>query len=247
MTSFPLQLQSVTKVYGRPPSEVTAVRDVSLSVSEGMVVVILGPSGSGKTTLLSIAGCLLKPTSGAVRIMGRDVTGLSEGQLPEVRLRHIGFVFQTFNLLEPLTALQNVMIPMNLAGKGGAPARIRAQALMTELGLEARMSRLSQELSAGEQQRVAIARALANQPDVVLADEPTANLDSATGQRVMMLLAGLVRRGETKALVVVTHDSRILDFADEVLWMEDGTLRVDADRAGKGVRQAERSGATPTD
>jgi putative ABC transport system ATP-binding protein len=132
-------------------------------------------------------------------------------------------------------------------GKGGAPARIRAQGLMSELGLEARMSRLSQELSAGEQQRVAIARALANQPDVVLADEPTANLDSAAGQRVMTLLAGLVRRGETKALVVVTHDSRILDFADEVLWMEDGTLRVDADRAGKGVRQAERSGATPRD
>jgi putative ABC transport system ATP-binding protein len=217
-------MESVTRVYGRAPSEVVAVRDVSFQVSEGSVVVILGPSGSGKTTLLSIAGCLLRPTTGVVRIMGLDVTAMNERQLPGVRLRHIGFVFQTFNLLEPLTALQNALLPMNLAGRGDARARGRASDLLTQLGLEHRLSSKPAQLSAGEKQRVAIARALANTPDLVLADEPTANLDSRSGEKVMSLLAGLVRTGAAKALVVVTHDARVVGFADKVLWMEDGVL-----------------------
>ena len=225
--SAPLELTGVRKVYGHPPSEVVAVDDVTLAVPEGRVVVVLGPSGSGKTTLLSIAGCLLSPTEGSVRIVGNEVTSMSERQLPAVRLRHIGFVFQTFNLLDPLTALENVLMPMNLAGRGDARARSRARDLLVELGLEHRVGSRPAELSAGERQRVAIARALANEPALVLADEPTANLDSASGQRVMRLLSGLVRAGAAKALVVVTHDQRVLEFADETYWMEDGRLRRD--------------------
>ncbi|MBX7110971.1 MAG: ABC transporter ATP-binding protein [Dehalococcoidia bacterium] len=225
--SAPLELTGVRKVYGHPPSEVVAVDDVTLVVPEGRVVVVLGPSGSGKTTLLSIAGCLLSPTEGSVRIVGNEVTSMSERQLPAVRLRHIGFVFQTFNLLDPLTALENVLMPMNLAGRGDARARSRARDLLVELGLEHRVGSRPAELSAGERQRVAIARALANEPALVLADEPTANLDSASGQRVMRLLSGLVRAGAAKALVVVTHDQRVLEFADETYWMEDGRLRRD--------------------
>ncbi|HRC63528.1 MAG TPA: ABC transporter ATP-binding protein [Dehalococcoidia bacterium] len=225
--SAPLELTGVRKVYGHPPSEVVAVDDVTLAVPEGRVVVVLGPSGSGKTTLLSIAGCLLSPTEGSVRIVGNEVTSMSERQLPAVRLRHIGFVFQTFNLLDPLTALENVLMPMNLAGRGDARARSRARELLVELGLEHRVGSRPAELSAGERQRVAIARALANEPALVLADEPTANLDSASGQRVMRLLSGLVRAGAAKALVVVTHDQRVLEFADETYWMEDGRLRRD--------------------
>ncbi|MFN8584748.1 MAG: ABC transporter ATP-binding protein [Dehalococcoidia bacterium] len=233
--SAPLELTGVRKVYGHPPSEVVAVDDVTLVVPEGRVVVVLGPSGSGKTTLLSIAGCLLSPTEGSVRIVGNEVTSMSERQLPAVRLRHIGFVFQTFNLLDPLTALENVLMPMNLAGRGDARARSRARELLVELGLEHRVGSRPAELSAGERQRVAIARALANEPELVLADEPTANLDSASGQRVMRLLSGLVRAGAAKALVVVTHDQRVLEFADETYWMEDGRLRRDGSRGVAGA------------
>lgn len=223
--SAPLELTAVTKTYGHPPSEVVAVDSVNLTVEEGRVAVVLGPSGSGKTTLLSIAGCLLKPTAGSVRIVGDEVTSMSERELPVVRLRHIGFVFQTFNLLDPLTALENVLMPMNLAGRSDTAARARARQLLEALGLGNRVASRPAELSAGERQRVAIARALANEPALVLADEPTANLDSASGQRVMQLLSGLVRSGEAKALVVVTHDTRVLEFADETYWMEDGRLR----------------------
>lgn len=227
----PLELTAVRKVYGHPPSEVIAVDDVTLTVPQGQVAVVLGPSGSGKTTLLSIAGCLLKPTTGSVRIVGDDVTAMSERDLPAVRLRHIGFVFQTFNLLDPLTALENVLMPMNLAGRAKGTARARARELLAELGLEHRLGSRPAELSAGERQRVAIARALANEPALVLADEPTANLDSASGQRVMRLLSGLVRGGAAQALVVVTHDTRVLEFADATYWMEDGRLRADAAHA----------------
>jgi putative ABC transport system ATP-binding protein len=197
---------------------------VSLAVRAGEVVVIIGPSGSGKTTLLSLAGCLLRPTAGRIRVMGTDISRLSERRLPDIRIRHIGFVFQSFNLLEPLTAEENVRIALNLAGHHDRAARARSQALLEELGLGARAGRRPDELSAGERQRVAIARALANRPEVILADEPTANLDAATGHRVMGLLTAAIHRGEAKALVVVTHDSRVLDVADRVLRMEDGRL-----------------------
>jgi putative ABC transport system ATP-binding protein len=232
----PLELHDVTKIYGKEPDRVTAVDRVSLTVGEGEVVVIIGPSGSGKTTLLSMAGCLLKPTSGRIAVMGTEITSLGERRLPDIRIRHIGFVFQSFNLLAPLSAEENVLIAMNLAGRHGRAARVRARALLDDLGLAHRASRRPDDLSAGERQRVAIARALANQPDVILADEPTANLDSATGHRVMTLLTDAIRRTEARALVVVTHDSRVLDTADRVLHMEDG--RVHEEQAATPTRGA---------
>jgi putative ABC transport system ATP-binding protein len=209
------------------------VDGVSFDAPQGEVTVIVGPSGSGKSTLLSIAGCLLRPTAGRVEVMGRDITALREAQLPDVRARHIGFVFQSFNLLEPLTVEENVLIAMNLVGRRGAEARQRANELLGTLGLADRRAHRPRELSAGEQQRVAIARALANRPDVILADEPTASLDSRSGGRVMDLMVDAIHRDEAKALVVVTHDQRILDRADRVLWMSDGRL---SDRAEEALR-----------
>ena len=220
----PLQLTGVTHVFGTGSRRVVAVDDIDLEVRPGEVVVIVGPSGSGKSTLLSITGCLLRPSAGRVEVMGVDVTALRESQLPDVRARRIGFVFQAFNLLAPLSVEENVLIAMNLAGQHGAEARGRVHELLESLGLTERAAHNPRELSAGEQQRVAIARALGNRPDVILADEPTASLDSRSGGQVMDLLVGAIRNGEAKALVVVTHDQRILDRADRVLWMSDGRL-----------------------
>ncbi|OGO50329.1 MAG: hypothetical protein A2148_06600 [Chloroflexi bacterium RBG_16_68_14] len=221
----PLVLQEIVKTYGSGPAAVQAVRGVSLEVRAGEIVAIVGPSGSGKTTLLSIAGCLLRPTSGRVIILGQDVTGLGEAQLARFRLRHIGFVFQSFNLLPALSSQENVEIALNLAGVVGRPAHERARQLLDLLELTPRARRRPPDLSAGEQQRLAVSRALANRPDIILADEPTANLDSRAGHRVMELMRSAVEAGEAKGLVVVTHDVRIIDLAHRVLQMEDGLLR----------------------
>jgi putative ABC transport system ATP-binding protein len=222
--AVPLRLVDVTRVYGVPPRGVTALDHVDLEVRAGEVVVVVGPSGSGKTTLLSVAGCILRPTEGRVEVMGTAVERLGERQLPAIRARHLGFVFQSFNLLAPLTVFENVLIAMNLAGHRGHAARARVTELLAALDLSDRAGWRPRDLSGGEQQRVAIARALANRPDLILADEPTASLDGATGARVMQRLAGAVRDGQARALVVVTHDQRILDAADRVLTMEDGRL-----------------------
>jgi putative ABC transport system ATP-binding protein len=219
-----LELNRVTRVFGKRPLEVIALDQVDLVANEGETLVVLGPSGGGKTTLLNVAGCLLKPTSGDVVIMGRRVADLTSKELADVRLRHIGFVFQSFNLLAPLTAEENVLIPMSIARRDRSSAHSYAQRLLNELGLAGRASSRPNQLSGGEQQRVAIARALANSPELLLADEPTANLDSKTGHLVMEMLASAVDRKEAKALVVVTHDARVVDFADRVVWMEDSRL-----------------------
>lgn len=221
----PLVLRDIVKVYGSGATAVRAVRGVSLEIGQGDIVAIVGPSGSGKTTLLSIAGCLLRPTSGQVYILGEEATRLGQARLAEFRLRHIGFVFQSFNLLPALTAQENVEIALNLAGLTGRAARERARHLLDLLGLTPRAHQRPPDLSAGEQQRLAVARALANAPDIILADEPTANLDSKAGRRVMELMRSAVEQGEAKGLVVVTHDARILDVAHRVLTMEDGQLR----------------------
>lgn len=219
-----LQLDRVTKVYGAGHTAVQAVDGLSLTVEAGEVVLIMGPSGSGKTTLLMMAGGLLRPSAGSVHITGLDVTSLGEGQLPRIRLRKIGFIFQAFNLLSALTALENVEIVSRLAGVDGQAARTRAAALLADLGLADRMHFLPKNLSGGEKQRVAIARALANEPDIVFADEPTANLDSKTGYQVMHLLRRIAKT-HGKSVVIVSHDRRIEDIADRILWMEDGRLR----------------------
>jgi putative ABC transport system ATP-binding protein len=222
----PLALRSVSKTYGTGTDAVHAVRDASFEVRLGEIVAIVGPSGSGKTTLLSIAGCLLRPTSGQVFILGQDVTALGQLRLAEFRLRHIGFIFQAFNLLPSLSARENVEVALNLAGIDGATAHRRADGLLDMLELTHRARQRPPDLSGGELQRLAVARALANKPDIILADEPTANLDSRGGHRVMALMHSAVEAGEAKGLVVVTHDTRILDLSHRVLLMEDGRLRV---------------------
>jgi putative ABC transport system ATP-binding protein len=212
-------------VYGEGEVAVHAVTDVSLAVERGQSVLIMGPSGSGKTTLLSMAGTLMRPTSGRIRLGGDEVTALGERRLPALRLRGIGFIFQLFNLLENLTASENVRIVMEAAGTPRGSADHRARALLGEVGVGHRADALPERLSGGEKQRVAIARALANDPPLVLADEPTANLDSGTGYRTMRMLQRLATE-RNKAVVIVTHDDRIADIADRVYWLEDGRLTV---------------------
>jgi len=219
-----LELQSVTKTYGSGHTAVTAVRGADLRVRPGEIVLIMGPSGSGKTTLLSMAGLLLGPSAGHISVVGREVNGLSQRQLAALRLRKLGFVFQAYNLLGALTARENVELVMNLAGKRGAPARQRAGELLDMLGLGHRLNHRPADLSGGEKQRVAIARALANDPPLILADEPTGNLDSKTGREVMELLCCGLGRDQGRAIVIVTHDHRLKEIADRVLWLEDGRL-----------------------
>lgn len=216
-----LVLEHVSKTFGRGEAAVRAVDDLSLSVAAGEVVLVMGPSGSGKTTVLAIAGCLMRPDSGRVRLGGVDVTALPQSRLPAVRREGIGFIFQSFNLLGALTARENVELVLGLSGKGNQ--RAAASQLLGSLGLEKRGDFLPAQLSGGEKQRVAIARALATDPRVILADEPTANLDSRSGQQVMTLLAQSARE-RRKAVVVVSHDTRLREIADRIIWMEDGRL-----------------------
>jgi putative ABC transport system ATP-binding protein len=219
-----LLISHVSKRYGSGTTEVTAIHDVSLSVSPGEIVLIMGPSGSGKTTLLSMLGALLKPTEGTIQLNGTIISALAEKRLPDIRLKKFGFVFQDFNLLSALSALENVAIVAELAGSRSGEARRKAVALLTELGLGERLSFLPEKLSGGEKQRVAIARALVNDPTLILADEPTANLDSKIGHNIMRLLRDIAKQ-QGRSVVIVSHDQRIKDIADRVLWLEDGEFK----------------------
>ena len=218
-----LCIQDVNKIYGNGSTSVTAVNHVNLQVRSGEVILILGPSGSGKTTLLSIMGGLLRLTSGQVLADGQNVYELSDKELSRLRCRKIGFVFQSFNLLGFLTVRKNVEVALNLAGIGGRQARERAIELLRQVRLDHRLNFYPRDLSGGEKQRVSIARALANRPQVILADEPTGNLDSNSGRIVVEILTGLARR-QGCGVVIVTHDSRIRDIADRVLYLSDGSL-----------------------
>jgi putative ABC transport system ATP-binding protein len=218
-----LEVDRVCKEFGTGHTLVRAVADASFTTERGEVTLIVGPSGSGKTTLLSMIGGILRPTSGTITIDGLELASLRRRELPRVRRELVGFVFQTFNLLESLSALENVEIALNIAGVKGASATERARALLCEAGLEARLHFNARALSAGERQRVALARALANEPRLLLADEPTANLDTAAGRDVMELLRTLTEsRGH--AAVVVSHDPRLHEVADRVLRLADGRL-----------------------
>jgi putative ABC transport system ATP-binding protein len=216
--------EHLTRRFGSGRTAVHAVDDVSLEVRRGELVLVMGPSGSGKTTLLSMLGGLLRPTSGRITIDGTDITALRESQLPRVRARSVGFVFQTFNLLEALTVEENILFPARLLRSTWSDALARADALIARLDLTERRRSLPRTLSGGEQQRVAIARALINAPPLILADEPTGNLDSAKGQEVMMILHDIAR-DEGRSVILVTHDPRVEDIADRILWLEDGALR----------------------
>lgn len=219
-----LRVEHVTKRFGSGETEVTAVRDVSLNIAPGEVVLIMGPSGSGKSTLLSMLGALLKPTEGEIRLGDEVLSALSEDRLPSVRLRQFGFIFQDFNLLSALTVLENVALVAELAGTKRGEAREKARARLTELGLVERLAFLPEKLSGGEKQRVAIARALINDPTLILADEPTANLDSSIGHEVMRLLRHIAKK-QYRSVIIVSHDARIKDIADRVLWLEDGQFK----------------------
>jgi putative ABC transport system ATP-binding protein len=219
-----LQVTHVTKRFGTGETEVVAVRDVSLDVAPGVVVLIMGPSGSGKSTLLSMLGALLKPTEGEIQLGDEVLSALSENRLPDIRLHQFGFIFQDFNLLSALTVLENVALVAELAGAKRGDAREKARAQLTELGLAERLDFLPEKLSGGEKQRVAIARALINEPALILADEPTANLDSKIGHEIMRLLRRIARE-QNRSVVIVSHDARIKDIADRVLWLEDGRFK----------------------
>ena len=224
MNALTLDVRNVTKRYGDGETAVTAVRDVSLAVKPGEIVLIMGPSGSGKTTLLSMMGALLRPTAGSIHLDGTVLSELSEGRLPAIRLRQFGFIFQDFNLLSALTIRENVALVAELAGVKRKAAREKATALLSELGLGARLDFLPEKLSGGEKQRVAIARALINDPALILADEPTANLDSKIGHEIMRLLRRIAKE-QGRSVVIVSHDQRIRDIADRVLWLEDGEFK----------------------
>ena len=218
-----LDVRGLTKVFESGPAPVRAVDSVDLTVRKGEIVLIVGPSGAGKTTLLTLIGGVLRPTSGTVRINGYEITSMKERELPQMRRHLVGFVFQSFSLLESLSALENVEVALNFAAVTGKAARERATRLLVDLGMEHRLQFKPRALSGGEQQRVAIARALSNGPQLILADEPTANLDSKYGHDIVALLREIAKE-QGGSVVIVSHDQRIREVADRVLWLEDGRL-----------------------
>ncbi len=230
MDEFSIKAQGLEKVFGEGEVQVRAVRGVDLEIRPGEVVLIMGPSGSGKTTLLSMLGAMLRPTSGRIFVDGTEMTALRESRLPDFRARRFGFVFQDFNLLSALSARENVEFALNLAGVTGARSRERADDLLRSFGLVERLTFKPEKLSGGEKQRVAIARALANEPAVILADEPTANLDSKIGHEIARLLKRAATE-EGRSVVIVSHDTRLKEIADRVLWLEDGEFRAMAEMA----------------
>jgi putative ABC transport system ATP-binding protein len=222
----------VTRRYGEAATAVDALRGVSLEVEPGGLVAVMGPSGSGKSTLMHILAGLDRPTTGTVEIGGTEITGLGDKALTLLRRTHIGFVFQFFNLLPMLTAEENVLLPLTIAGT--KPEAAWFDDLMRRTGLDERRSHRPSELSGGQQQRVAIARALVSRPTIVFADEPTGNLDSKTGEEILELLRGAVEEyGQT--VVMVTHDPRAAAMADRVLFLSDGLIVRDQPRADAGA------------
>jgi putative ABC transport system ATP-binding protein len=219
-----IHVHGLTKTFGEGDLAVAAVRGVDLELQAGEILLVMGPSGSGKTTLLLMLGAMLRPTTGSVQVDGIDLAAAPERALPGVRARHFGFVFQDFNLLGALDAAENVELAANLGGVTGRAARERAQELLTRVGLAHRAHHRPDQLSGGEKQRVAIARALANDPTVILADEPTANLDSSIGREIARLLRRLAT-DEGRTVVIVSHDARLREIADRVVWLEDGSFR----------------------
>jgi len=215
------RLELATKRYQSGDSEIVALNPTDFSVSRGELALIIGPSGSGKTTLLSLLGCVIYPTAGKVWVNGAYTQGLNDRQLAQIRLQHIGFVFQQFNLIAPLSVEQNVMLPLQLQGASETTARKAALTALQNLGMEHRLKSLPRMLSGGEQQRVAIARALVTNPPLILCDEPTASLDVNSVGIVMQKLQELAK--QDKAVIVVTHDQRLIPFATRITEVKNGT------------------------
>ena len=215
-----IRINNVWKVYGSEEAKVEALRGLNLDIKQGEFVVVIGPSGSGKSTAMNMIGALDIPSQGKILFDEEDVSRFSENELAEIRGKKIGFVFQSFNLIPTLTALENVTLPLLFQNVNKEMAVERAEKLLTDVGLGRRMTHRPSQLSGGEQQRVAIARALVNNPPIILADEPTGNLDSKTSMEIMNLLKGLNRKGKT--IILITHDRNLTKFADRIVQMMDG-------------------------
>lgn len=241
MSDQPIILtQDLTKVYGRGDAEVHALDGVSVRIEEGEFVAIMGPSGSGKSTLMNILGCLDRPTQGKYFLAGEDVSQMDKNQLADIRNRRLGFIFQSYNLLAQTTALENVMLPMLYRHNGdltNEQQKEKALKALEVVGLAERVHHKSQELSGGQMQRVAIARALINDPLLILADEPTGNLDSHSGVEIMELLQAMHHEGRT--IVMVTHDDHIAQYADRTIHFKDGQVEVD-------LRNGDRKASLPS-
>ncbi len=219
-----IKVNNLTKTFGAGTTLVRAVDNVSFSVKEGDIILIMGPSGSGKTTLLTMLGLLLTPDSGKIYFEDKDITSLRENEYADIRANVIGFVFQSFNFMRSLTVLENVSIVLELLGVKEKEAKEKGKKILKSLGLAHRLNYDVMDLSGGEKQRVSIARALMADPKLILADEPTANLDSVSGHNVMELLRDVAKK-ENRAVIIVSHDMRLLDIADRVLWLEDGEIK----------------------
>jgi putative ABC transport system ATP-binding protein len=215
--------QNLSKTYGRPPLQVHALRETNLAIKQGDYIAIIGPSGSGKSTLMNLLGCLDKPSTGKIFIDGKDVSTLNEKELARIRREKIGFIFQKYNLIPTLNALENVELSMGFAGVDAQTRTKKAKQLLELVELSKRLTHKPSEMSGGEQQRVAIARALANDPSIILADEPTGNVDSKSGENIMRILEEVNARGET--IIVVTHNMAIAQRAKRVLRIQDGVVQ----------------------
>ena len=235
MREIVLEACRVSHTYGSGAAVMSALDDVSVGFEPGKVHLITGPSGSGKTTLLSILGGILTPSSGDVRLAGHDLAGLSESERTSLRGRHFGFVFQAFRLLRSLTAQENVLVALQIAGRPLREARAIARQALAAVGLDRSRARYPHQLSGGEKQRVAVARALVNDPDVILADEPTASLDAPNGMRIAAMLRSIAEK-QHRAVVIVSHDPRLRSYADRVIELQHG--RVSADTADDSHRRA---------
>ncbi len=223
MAEHVIKVEDAWKTYKLGEVDLSVLKGVSLEIEKGSFVAIMGPSGSGKSTLLHIIGALDLPSKGKAYINGQDISKMGEDELSQVRGQKIGFVFQQFNLLHNLTALENVMLPMVFQGTNEEERIRRAKKLLSDFGLERRFDHRPTELSGGERQRIAIARALANNPDIIVADEPTGNLDSETGKKIMDILVNLYKK-EKKTIIVVTHDPSIAKYTNHTIHIKDGLI-----------------------
>jgi putative ABC transport system ATP-binding protein len=237
MTAPVIEAADVVKVLGDGAAQVQALKGVSLAVTGGELTLLMGPSGSGKTTLLSVLGCMLTPTSGTVRVAGQVTAGAGPEDLAKLRREHVGFIFQSYHLFPTLTATDNVRLALDVRGENSAGAVAKSRDALAKVGLAHKTGAFPRELSGGEQQRVAIARAIVGDASTILADEPTAALDSENGHAIMTLLAAIAKDA-SRGVLVVTHDPRILPFADRVVRIEDGRIVGEARGGAKSAAEA---------